>query len=176
MELSKLDPERSAPDFANALQQLLPPGEYWTTESKELNKVLLGLGTELKTTHDETKLTFLFEIDNNQLGWKISDYQALLNDKTEQLLQLQISSAITFDDQGIYKGSNQVIATAYDDPNYPNIIFIAIHNTKGFLEAMQTLEKHRLPHTNINFNLNYQLGIHVNARPVIYTRLELEEA
>ncbi len=176
MELSDLDPERSVQDFAHALQALLPPGQYWTSDSTDLTNVLKGLAAELKTVHDETKLPFLFEIDNNNLGWKLSDYQALLNDKTDQLVQDQISSAITFDDQGVYKGSSRIIATAYDDPNYPNIIFIAINKTTDFLETMQALEQHRLPHTNLNFNLNYQIGINVNARPVVYTRIETEEA
>ena len=59
---------------------MLPAGEYWQYEKGDpLDGLLEGLATEFKAIHDETKINILYSPDNKQAGWRLSDYQTLLN-------------------------------------------------------------------------------------------------
>jgi len=137
MDVTQLDPPRTQADFANALQQLLPPGDYWhpQQESPELTQMLNGLGAELKTVHDETKLSFLFAIDNSLMGWKLADFQALLD-------------------------SGNLNSTVYDNAQTPNLIYIKFEQQDNAGALMQTLEEHRLPHTKLNWQAQNRAKLH----------------
>lgn len=140
-------------DFKKALLQLLPPGDYWADpqEGDDLDQLLTAVAIELLTTHNETKNSFLYQSNKTLSGWKIADFQAILD------------TAATG-------------GTAYDDPNYPNLIFVLLEQTTGFLDVMQELEAYRLPHTNLNWKISGGLGINGKVRPVTYIRLETQEA
>lgn len=140
--------ELSAQDFAGALQRLLPPGTYWQdTENSELNKVLEGLGTELKTVHDETELNILYEINTTSLGWRVADFQTLLDD-------------------------NQLPGRVFDLSSYPNHIYLEVDSTQNMLSIVQLIEQHRLPHTQLVWRLVGQLNITAVARVCHHIRLD----
>ena len=134
-------------DFTNALKKLLPPGLYWHSTDKEevINLLLDALGQELKTTHDETQLNLLNQLDKTQQGWKLSDYEAQL-----QLLNKQ--------------------ATVYDDSANPNVIFVEFDKNQLVGEVIKKLENYRLPHTAFNFKNNRKHGLHVAST---YTQLKV---
>ena len=113
----------TANDFKIATAALLPPGEYWQYEKNgDLDNLLSVLGQEFKTTHDETTSNVLYERDNNQAGWKISDYQALL-------------------------ASFSINGTVFDKSSTPNLIYIKCEHSSQMGRGMQKLEGYRLPHT-----------------------------
>lgn len=151
MGLETLDPNYSEGQFADALQQLLPPGEYWNHngEPSELKQVLDGLGAELKAVHDETKLNFLFEIDNNLLGWKVADFQSILD-------------------------INNLPGRVFDHPSTPNLIYLEIDDTSSILPIFQQIQTHRLPHTQLVWRLVGGLGLKVAIRATVYQRLTTE--
>lgn len=99
MELNDLIIDYTAHDFAGAVRQLLPRGEYWQeAENAELTNLINGMGAEFKTIHDECQLSLLTEMRDELFGWKISDYQALLYTFTE--------------------------GTVFDDISTPNLIYV----------------------------------------------------
>jgi len=110
-------------DFKQAASALLPAGEYWQYEQGDsLDNVLEALATEFKTINDETKVSILYDIDNIQGGWKLSDYQGILN-------------------------NNGISATVFDDSSTPNLIYIDFELGKSNGEFIQKLDEYRLPHT-----------------------------
>jgi hypothetical protein len=110
-------------DFKQAVSALLPAGQYWQYEQgDQLDAVLEALAAEFKTIHDETKIDPLYQQDNNVLGWKLADYQAILND-------------------------NEIVGTVFDDSSTPNLIYINFEAGQVAGDFMKTLESYRLPHT-----------------------------
>lgn len=118
----------SAKDFRKAFEKLLPPGKYWqeTQEGSDLDKILDAIGLELKTTHEDVKINLLFEADRSEFGWRIADYQALL------------------DSSGI-KGHVE------DDRQNPNWIYITVENLEDLWPIFAEIENLRLPHTQIRW-------------------------
>ncbi len=113
----------SANDFKQACASLLPPGEYWQYEAgDELDCLLSALSSEFKSTHDETTSLLLFEGDKNQIGWKLADYQTLLN-------------------------SFSITGTVFDKSTEPNLIFIDCAQSSQLGYLMWQFEDRRLPHT-----------------------------
>jgi len=139
-------------DFRQALQQLLPPGEYWQqgSEPSTLSKTLSAIAKEMKTTHEEVKLSVLYQFDKDQTGWRIIDFQNILD--------------------AFGKGGQ-----VSDNPTTPNIIDVLMEQSNGFLPVMLQLESHRLPHTNIQWRFETGLGLQGKIRPVIYQRLTMNE-
>lgn len=143
----------STDDFKQALQKLLPPGEYWQnqTPDTDLDKLLTAIATEFKTTHDETKLSVLLTIDKSLFGWKLSDYQALLNE------------------QGIE-------STVTDNSATPNIIYIEVVNLEDLFETFNMIESLRLPHTEIMWVKKTYLGLKAIMRTMTHRRIQAVEA
>lgn len=139
-------------DFKKALLQLLPPGEYWQLEGESLTleQTLAAVAKELKTTADEIKLSVLYQFEKDQLGWRVVDFQSILD----------------------AAGKGGLVS---DDPNTPNIIDVLIDQSDGFLPVMLQIENHRLPHTAIRWRFESGLGLYGHIRPVIYQRLTMIE-
>jgi hypothetical protein len=113
----------SKDNFKQAVSALLPAGQYWQYEQgDQLDDVLEGMAAEFKTIHDETKLNILYVPDNSNTGWKLSDYQTLLN-------------------------TSEVVGQVYDESETPNLIYIDFE--AGFMvgDLMKKLDSYRLPHT-----------------------------
>jgi len=124
-------------DFKQAVSALLPPGYYWQYEKgDQLDGVLEVLATEFKTISDETKIDPLYQQDNNVLGWKLVDYQTILND-------------------------NEITGSVFDDSNTPNLIYIDIAHSQAAGSQMKELDSYRLPHTAFCFTYNNQAPLHV---------------
>lgn len=146
-------PVYTVEDFRNSVKQLLPPGQYWQpeTETDDLKNLIDSIAEELHTTHEETKLSVLFTVDNSLFGWKISDYQSLLN-------------------------TNGINALVWDDVVTPNVIYIKLLTTYNLLETFNQIEGYRLPHTIINWGFEVVLGMQAILRGSVYKRIELTEA
>ncbi|CAH7324327.1 conserved hypothetical protein [Vibrio chagasii] len=129
MDTSHLIIEYRAGDFSEVFRQLLPKGDYWQdTESEVLAQVIGGLAKDFKQTHDDIELSLLSDLDKQPFGWKISDYQDLLNTIVGQ-------------------GRGRV----FDDASQPNLIcgWLDDLNRNMGEKAWQAFESHRLPHTEI---------------------------
>ncbi|CAK2692398.1 conserved hypothetical protein [Vibrio crassostreae] len=126
MDTSDLIIEYSAGDFEGAYRGLLPKGEYWQdTENVELTNTIQGIAKDFKQTHDEIELSLLTEFEEQQFGWKISDYQRLL----------------------MTMGSNGFV---YDEVESPNLIKIDLYSYSNNA-AFKALEEKRLPHTEFHW-------------------------
>ncbi len=69
MDTSDLIIEYDETDFALAIRQLLPKGQYWQdTTNKELNALIQGMSAEFKCIHDEVELALLTEHYTLYLG------------------------------------------------------------------------------------------------------------
>lgn len=124
-------------DFKQAISALLPAGEYWQYEKGDpLDGLLEGLANEFKTIHDETKVNILYSPDNNQTGWKLADYQTILN-------------------------SNGIAGTVFDDSQSPNLIYLDLSANQATGDLMKTLDAYRLPHTAFCFQYNNKQTLHV---------------
>jgi len=139
----------SKDDFSKALQKLLPPGQYWNHQDLdcELKRVLDGIGQELKTVHDETELNIVFEINTNNLGWKLADFQSILDD-------------------------NGISGSVFDQPSNPNYIYLELNTTQDLLAIFQQIEAHRLPHTQLIWRFTGGVGLTAVARMCHYIRLD----
>jgi len=78
-----VDTLKSAADYATALQHLLPPGQYFKGES--VDKITLAEGEELAridakidADFDITNAYFGFNVDQENLGWTLADFEAML--------------------------------------------------------------------------------------------------
>ncbi|RUM91063.1 MAG: hypothetical protein DSZ27_07330 [Thiomicrospira sp.] len=153
MAVTDPQPVYTTEDFRNSVKQLLPPGKYWQSdeESEDLTALIDSIAEELHTTHEETKLSVLFTVDNSLFGWKIADYQSLLN-------------------------TNGIDALVWDDEVTPNVIYIKLFTTYNLLATFNQVEGYRLPHTIINWEFEVVLGMQAMIRPINYQRLELIEA
>lgn len=145
MGTSDLITEYSEQDFALAVRQLLPAGQYWQdVDNLELSNLIAGMGAEFKIVHDEVQLALLDELKGQLFGWRISDYQALL---------------IECDANG----------DIYDDMNCPNLIFVSLAANERSEKAWLEFEKIRLPHTSIEWLYNATINVQTqiaNARHI----------
>lgn len=117
------EPIYTKDDFKQAVSALLPTGQYWHYEKGgQLDGVLEALAVEFKAIHDETKIDPLYQEDNNVLGWKLVDYQAILND-------------------------NEISGSVFDDSSTPNLIYINFEAGQVAGEFVKALDSYRLPHT-----------------------------
>jgi len=124
-------------DFKQAVSALLPNGQYWQYDQGcPLDALLNALATEFKTVHDETKIDTLYQEDNNVPGWKLADYQTILND-------------------------NAIAGDVYDDSSTPNLIYIDIDHSQTAGNLMQELDGYRLPHTAFCFTYSNRSPLYV---------------
>ena len=124
-------------DFKHALSTLLPPGEYFQYEKgDELDKILEAAATEFKTINDETKISILYAADNTQTGWKIADYQTILN-------------------------NNNIDGIVFDDSETPNLIYFELKANQKAGDLMKTLDEYKLPHTALGVNYNNEKAVYV---------------
>lgn len=148
MDTSDLIIEYSSGDFADALRLLLPKGEYWQeVDNQELTNLIVGMSIDFKQTHDEVQLSLLTEFRDSLFGWKIRDYQNLLN---------EIGST----------------GTVYDDVQSPNLIKIDLFsydNDRVFAE----FEKKRLPHTEFAWNYPFNANTEFNQSTALTITPEL---
>lgn len=140
-------------DYRHALERLLPPGKYWQEIEKhsDLDKLLYAVAEEFKTTADDVKLNLLFQFDNTLQGWKLSDYQAILD-------------------------TNNIDGTVSDHPDTPNIIYLQLNSTQDLFPVFQHLEAYRLPHTQLNWKFLGAVRVNGLLRSANHYRIELTEA
>jgi len=125
----------SAGDFENAYRGLLPKGEYWQdTENVELANTIKGMAKDFKQTHDDIELSLLTEFEEQQFGWKISDYQGLL---------------IRSDGNGV----------VFDDVAEPNLIYVSLNTNTRCEKAWFEFERMRLPHIEIEWIYNSTINV-----------------
>ncbi|CAK2903459.1 conserved hypothetical protein [Vibrio crassostreae] len=155
MDTSDLIINYSAGDFEGAYRGLLPKGEYWQdTENLELTNTIQGIAKDFKQTHDEIELSLLTEFEEQQFGWKISDYQRLL----------------------MTMGSNGVV---YDEVATPNLIKINLYSYDNDA-AFKALEDKRLPHTEFHWSYpleaktQFEQATAFTIKPEFSSQLELE--
>ena len=130
MDSSELIIHYTASDFAQALRALLPKGKYWQDpENVDLRQLIEGMGEDFKITHDEIQLSFLNDMNDGLFGWRISDYQTLLD---------------------TYSAGR-----VYDNISTPNLISVELSiREQSAYDAWLNFERKRLPHTDINWILN----------------------
>ncbi|CAH6781726.1 conserved hypothetical protein [Vibrio chagasii] len=129
MDTSDLIIDYRAGDFSDVFRQLLPKGGYWQdTENEVLKQVIDGLAKDFKQTHDDIELSLLTDLETRPFGWKVSDYQHLLNTIASQ-------------------GSGRV----FDDARQPNLIYGSLRDSfrHHSRQAWKAFEGYRLPHTEI---------------------------
>ncbi|WP_027696708.1 hypothetical protein [Vibrio litoralis] len=126
MDTSDLVIDCTAQDFEQAIRHLLPQGQYWQESTNvELNNVIAGMAIDFKITHDEIQLALLSDFSESLFGWKIADYQSLLNQSTTGLV--------------------------FDDKAQPNLIMVALVANSRSETAFYDFERVRLPHTEIQW-------------------------
>ncbi len=155
MDTADLIINYSAGDFENAYRGLLPKGEYWQdTENVELANTIQGIAKDFKQTHDDIELSLLTEFEDQQFGWKISDYQRLL----------------------MTMGSKGVV---FDEVANPNLIKINLYSYNNDA-AFKALEEKRLPHTEFHWiypfdaKTRFELATALTLKPEFNSQLELE--
>lgn len=155
MDTSQLIIEYSEGDFADAIRVLLPQGEYWQeADNPELTNTIEGMAADFKITHDEIELSLLTELRELSFGWKLSDYQTLLN---------EIGS----------------VGTVYDDVNNPNLIKVDLFSYDND-KAYAVFEEKRLPHTEcawiypFDANTEFHQNIALIMTPKLSSTLELD--
>ncbi|WP_299141338.1 hypothetical protein [uncultured Vibrio sp.] len=125
MDTADLIVEYSEGDFADAYRRLLPKGQYWQdTDNVELTHTICGIARDFKQTHDDIELSLLSEFKEPLFGWKIQDYQRLLDEV----------------------GAKGLV---YDDIAIPNVIKIDLADpySDDNAAAFEAFENVRLPHT-----------------------------
>ncbi|MFA0155414.1 hypothetical protein [Vibrio sp. 10N.261.46.A3] len=155
MDTADLIVEYSEGDFADAYRRLLPKGQYWQdTENVELTNTINGIAKDFKQTHDDIELSLLSSTKESLFGWKLRDYQSLLDEV----------------------GAHGLV---YDDVSSPNLIKIDLFSYENDA-AFKALEDKRLPHTEFHwiYPLNAEFKLEpVTAlimRPKFSSQLELE--
>ncbi|KPU82619.1 hypothetical protein JI57_03930 [Psychromonas sp. PRT-SC03] len=135
MDASDLIIDYTVNDFANATRQLLPRGAYWDeAENQALTNLILGMAIDFKTTSDEIQLALLSDFNDKLFGWKLSDYQSLLESLG--------TAGLVFDDKGT-----------------PNLIFVSLKADKRCEKAWFEFEDKRLPHTQIQWIYNSDINV-----------------
>ncbi|MDD9158518.1 hypothetical protein PVK64_20365 [Aliivibrio sp. S4TY2] len=146
MDYSDLIIEYHNEDFARAVRQLLPKGQYWQdSDNAELSNLIAGMGAEFKMTHDEIQFTLLTQVDSEPFGWRLSDYQALL-------LQSDVDGVV------------------YDDIRQPNLILVSLASNQRSKKAWHDVEQVRLPHTAIQWIYNASTTLQVQLGNARYIR------
>ncbi|WP_063655812.1 hypothetical protein [Aliivibrio fischeri] len=139
MDTSDLIVDYSEADFADAIRNLLPQGDYWQeADNTELTNTILGMAADFKVTNDEIQLALLTDFNESLFGWKLSDYQALL----------------------ISSGGQGVVS---DTRNKPNLIYVSLVSNERCEKAWFEFEKVRLPHTEIQWIYNSTINVHTQA-------------
>lgn len=151
MDLSVTEASHSLEEFKDSVSDLLPPGDYWNPSevNQEIDDLVEAIAIELKQTHDDTKLTILFESESTLFGWKIADYQNLLD-------------------------VNGIDSTVFDKPATPNLIYIELNQTNNAISVVRQIIDIRLPHTQLIWRYVGSLNITAAVRATVYKRLELE--
>ncbi|MEC4728167.1 hypothetical protein HWQ46_21760 [Shewanella sp. D64] len=130
MDTSDLIIDRNDDDFANAVRQLLPKGQYWQDSTNtELNNLIAGMGADFKVTHDEVQLALLAEVDNELFGWRLADYQHLMTETGAR-------------------------GNVVDDPAFPNLITVNVDASWPYDKVMPAFIEVRLPHTDFHWILD----------------------
>lgn len=135
MDARGLIKEYTKEDFATALRQLLPTGEYWNeADNVALTQLILGMAIDFKVTSDETQLALIADGAPPLFGWKLSDYEALL---------------IACDTSG----------KVSDNKATPNLILVSLNEGTPCEKAWFEFEKRRLPHTQIQWIYNTDINV-----------------
>ncbi|MFA1562578.1 hypothetical protein [Aliivibrio fischeri] len=146
MDTSDLIIDHSEADFADAIRNLLPQGDYWLeADNTELTNTILGMAADFKVTSDEIQLALLTDFNESLFGWKLSDYQALL----------------------ISSGGQGVVS---DTRNKPNLIYVSLASNERCEKAWFEFEKVRLPHTEIQWIYNSTINVHTQVANARHTR------
>lgn len=138
MDTTKLITQYSCNDFAQSIRQLLPQGNYWQeAENLDLSNLIDGMAIDFKATHDDIELSLLGSAEHQLFGWRLSDYQNLLD-------------SITRKDGG----------KVSDNPSTPNLIYAALNDKARVYsqKAWQEFEKKRLPHTDIEWRFHSRVN------------------
>lgn len=137
--MALINPDYSTSDFKKATANLLPPGDYWSYQAGDpLDDLLTGLAIDFKNTHDDTQQNILYRADNIQAGWKLVDYQTLLN-------------------------SHNITGYVFDNSATPNLIYINVEPSQLVGGLMEKVEDYRLPHTAFSWTLKNKKKLHVGA-------------
>ncbi|RYU50028.1 hypothetical protein [Aliivibrio finisterrensis] len=146
MDTSALIVERSEEEFAQAIRQLLPKGQYWQeSDNAELTALIEGMGAEFKITHAEVQLALLTGFEGDLFGWRLSDYQALLIDC-------------------------DIKGRVHDTQASPNLIFVSLLPGERSEKAWREFERVRLPHTAIQWIYNASTTLQVQLGNARYIR------
>jgi hypothetical protein len=143
-----IDTSKSAADYATALQHLLPPGEYFSGD--DVDKITLAQAEELARIHGKVDADFdisnvyLNSTDQEELGWKLEDYRALLTN----------AGMVDFEVSDHYR-LPMVAGLKCGKPlgDVANVSLICIHFQVSqqalFDDLIPILTKHKLSHTRI---------------------------
>jgi hypothetical protein len=109
------------------VRQLLPKGQYWQDPTNaELNNLIAGMGIDFRVTHDEVQLALLTELDNELFGWRLADYQNLME-------ECGVNGKVT------------------DTPAIPNLISVNVDATSEYDGIVFAFNQERLPHTQFQW-------------------------
>ncbi len=140
MDTADLITDYRASDFADAIRALLPKGDYWQeADNTELTRLINGMAADFKITHDEIELSLLTDFNQSLFGWKLSDYQALLN-----------------------RVAGEQSGLVYDVRATPNLIYVGMNDNARaeIAKAWQAFEEKRLPHTEITWLYHSEISYH----------------
>ncbi|BBN59305.1 hypothetical protein [Hydrogenovibrio marinus] len=145
--------EYTLQDYRNAVEKLFPPGKYWEQpeDDSDLDNLYWAIAQEWKTTADELKTNILFGANNTLFGWKISDYQRLLDE-------------------------NGIDGTVFDDKSMPSYIYFNINNLEDSLAVFNQVNELNLSNIRVVWMKTGYLGLIGTCRTMIYRRLEAIEA
>lgn len=143
-----IDALKSAQDYATALAHLLPPGEYF--KGDDVDKITLAQAEELARIHGKIDVDFdisavyLGSTDQEELGWKLEDYRALLTNAG--MVDFQV-----FDHYRLPFVAGSRCGRPLGDAT--NVSVIRINYQDGqqalFNTLIPTLNNHKLAHTRI---------------------------
>lgn len=142
-----IDALKSADDYATALQHLLPPGEYF--KGDDVDKITLAQAKELARIHGKVDVDFdisavYLGTDQEELGWTLEDYRALLTNAG--MVDFQV-----FDHYRLPLVAGLRCGTVLGD--VANVSLICIHYQDSqqalFDTLIPTLTSHKLAHTRI---------------------------
>lgn len=138
MDTAKLITQYSSGDFALSIRQLLPQGSYWQeVDNPELSSVIDAMAIDFKATHDDIEISLLGSADYQLFGWRLPDYQGLLD--------------------GIVGPNGGCVS---DKPSTPNLICASLNDeVRAYsAKAWEEFETKRLPHTDIEWRFNSRVN------------------
>lgn len=143
-----IDALKSAEDYATALAHLLPPGEYF--KGDDVDKITLAQAEELARIHAridvdfDIRAVYLGSTDQEELGWTLADYRALLTNAG--MVDFQV-----FDHYRLPLVAGLRCGTVLGD--VANVSLICIHYQDAqqalFDDLIPVLIQHKLAHTRI---------------------------